>query len=74
MTYLGLRDVSTAQLKTLLRYLHQGELICPLTPAEFARIGLQEQTNACLGILRGLDATAVRAVLTAVLMERLPPP
>lgn len=62
--------VPTDDLKRLLALLHRGELRCPLTPVEIARCGFQVHMEALLGHLRGLDAPAVRAVLTAVLSER----
>ena len=67
----ALTDVPTQDLKQLLRLLHRSELCCPLTPVELTRTGFQAHTASILGVLRGLDAMAVRAVLTAVLMERL---
>lgn len=55
----------------LLRLLHRDELSFPLTPLELARIGLQEPSERILGTLRGLGRDGVRAVLVAVLAERL---
>ena len=63
--------VPTDALKKALALLHHGDLQCPLTPVEVARCGLQAHMDALLGHLRGLDAAAVRAVLTAVLQERI---
>ncbi len=70
-TPLGLTQVPTEDLKTLLHYLHQGEINCPVTPSELARIGLQDRAEAILSTVRGLDASALRAVLVAVIAERL---
>lgn len=67
----GLRLVETEHLRLLLKLLHQGEVECPLTPVELARIGLQDPSEYILGAMRGLDATAVRAVLVSVLAERM---
>jgi len=67
---LGLVDVSTRSLETLLKAVHHGRTELPLTPIGLAALGLQEDANAILGHLRGLDATAVRAVLVAVIAER----
>jgi len=67
----GLTQVPTEDLKTLLRYLHRGELRCPLTPAELARFGLQVRSASLLNHLRGLDATGVRAVVVGILAERM---
>ena len=68
---MGLTEVQTEDLKRAFQLLVRGELNCPLSPWELARCGLQHTTEAMLGTLRGLDAAAVRAVLTAVLAERL---
>ena len=67
----GLTQVPTEDLKTLLRYLHRGELRCPLTPAELARFGLQARSASLLNHLRGLESEAVRAVVVGVLAERI---
>jgi hypothetical protein len=67
----GLTEVSTAELRTLLRAVHRAEARCPLDLPELARHGLQHVAEPLLATLRGLDATAVRAVLVAVIAERL---
>lgn len=67
----GLTQVTTEDLKTMLRYLHRGEMNCPLTPAELARFGLQRCSGSILGHLRKLDVEGCRAVVVAVLAERL---
>ena len=67
----GLTEVETSQLKTLLRAVFRQEIPCPLSPDTLACIGLQEQTGPLLGTLRGLDASAVHAVLVSVLAERM---
>ena len=67
----GLTQVSTEDLKTMLRYLHRQEMNCPLTPAELARFGLQRSSGSILNHLRGLDALAVRAVVVGILAERI---
>jgi hypothetical protein len=66
----GLSEVSTEDLKKAYRLLIHNELKCPLTPVELARTGLQHRQEDFLNLLRGLDAPAVQAVLTAVLSER----
>jgi hypothetical protein len=68
----GLTEVETRHLKQLLALVHRGELNYPLNVQELARTGLQHCAPSLLGQLRGLEAPAVRAVLTAVLAERLP--
>jgi hypothetical protein len=71
MPTFALTTVPTEALKTALTQVHRGEWRYPLTPVEVARVGLQNHADALLGHLRGLDGPAVRAVLTAVLAERL---
>ena len=68
---LALATVPTDELKNLLHYLHQGEVTFPLDSSELARVGLQDRAEPLLQTLRGLDEAAVRAVLVAVLGERL---
>jgi hypothetical protein len=70
MAILALTAVADGHLELLLRRVHRGEVHCPLDVVEIARIGLQDQSEALLGTLRGLDAPAVRAVLVAALAER----
>jgi hypothetical protein len=67
----ALVQVPTDDLKKMLALLHRGELQCPLTPVEVTRCGFQAHIDPLLDHLRGLDAAGVRAVLTAVLSERL---
>lgn len=66
----GLTQVPLDELKKLLAYLHRGEVTFPLTISEATRIGMQARMPD-LELLRGLDATAVRAVLVAVIAERM---
>lgn len=68
---IGLRYLPTEVLKKLLRHLHHGEVECPLRPIPLAALGLQVHAERLLGTLRGLDAAGVRAVLVAVLAERI---
>lgn len=68
---LGLVNVSTEQLRTLLRGVHRGTLVCPLAPALLAGHGLQDVSNEILGHMRDLDRAAVHAVVVAVLAERM---
>lgn len=65
----GLTGASTEQLKRLLRFVHRGEVVCPLTPLELTRIGLATMVGG-VDVLRGLDERGLRAVLVAVLAER----
>ncbi|HFE43949.1 MAG TPA: hypothetical protein ENJ18_00445 [Nannocystis exedens] len=69
--HVGLRQVSTPVLRKLLSDLHHRAIDCPLAPIPLAAIGLQAHTEPIMNHLRGLDAGAVRAVLVAVLAERL---
>lgn len=66
----GLTIVPTAELRELLRYLHRGQVQCPLSPGDLARVGLQDRSEPIMATLRGLDEAAARAVLVAVLAER----
>lgn len=68
---MGLVGMGTEDLRRLYALLVRGELNCPLGPWELARHGFQNSTEVLLGALRGLDEAGVRAVLTAVLAERL---
>ena len=68
----GLTEVSTDALKALLRAVLHEEIGAPLTFEELTRCGLQHCASELLDTLRGLDARAVKALLTAVLAERLP--
>jgi len=66
----GLVPVKTDALRTLLRHLYRGDIEAPLALPDLTRIGLQYCASDLLHHLRGLDNTAVRAVLVAVLAER----
>jgi hypothetical protein len=68
----GLTDVPTEDLKRTLRAVHRGELPCPITADTLACVGLQNRSAHLLSTLRDLDERAVRAVLVAVIAERLP--
>ncbi|MBZ0121462.1 MAG: hypothetical protein K8H88_30985 [Sandaracinaceae bacterium] len=66
---LGLTHLATTDLENLLRALHRGQLTCPIGPRELTAAGLaylQDRVEA----LKGLDQSAVRAVLVAVIAER----
>jgi hypothetical protein len=68
----GLTEVTLDDLKKLLRLLHREEITCPLTIAELTRCGLQHCSPQILGACRGVAANGVRAVVVAVIAERLP--
>lgn len=67
---LGLCEVPTDGLKTMLRQLHQDALPCPLTVSAVVAMGLQDHLTAIMHLMRDLEAPGVRAVLVAVLAER----
>ena len=67
----GLTSLKTEELKTLLRLLHRGQLILPLTAHSVACAGFQYKQQELMSNLRGLDEAGVRAVLVCVLAERL---
>lgn len=67
----GLTEVKTEALKALLKAVHNKQIECPVTPAGVAAVGLQYTDGPLLSTLRGLDDRAVRAVLVAVLAERM---
>lgn len=67
----GLTRVRTEDLKRALAALHRGGLAFPLTIEELTRFGLQHCAQDLLETLRGLDEAGTRAVLVAVLAERL---
>jgi len=66
----ALTAVKTDDLKALLRAVHRGELTCPVTAKALAEVGLLRLGDE-LDFLRGLDEPAVRAVLVAVIAERV---
>lgn len=68
---LALSGVSTANLKKALQALHRGEFDVPVSPVGLARIGLQDASDPFLHTLRDVNAAGVRAVLVAVLAERI---
>ena len=70
----GLTGLTLEELKRLLRYLHHGELSCPVDIVELARLGFQHRGEILLNVFRGLDKRAVQAVVTAVIAERLKNP
>ena len=71
---MGLVDIALDDLKRLLSAVHSGDLPCPLTPDALACQGFQDMSDALLGALRHLDENAVRALLVAVIAERLATP
>ncbi len=68
----GLTEVPTDDLKRCLRAVHRGDLPCPVTADTLALVGLQDRSPPLLETLRDLPEAGVRAVLVAVIAERLP--
>ena len=68
---MALTGVPTLELKQLLALLHRQQIDAPLSPAGIACIGLQHRSEEIMQSLRGLDEAGVRAVLVAVLAERM---
>ncbi len=65
----GLTHVSTEKLKRMLKRLHDGSLVCPVTQMTLVVAGLPDLVDE-VGHLQGLDARAATAVLVAVIAER----
>jgi hypothetical protein len=68
---IGLTQVTTDDLRKGLSALHQGHLRFPLTIEDLTRVGLQHCANELLAVLRKVDEPGARAVLVAVIAERL---
>jgi hypothetical protein len=68
---MALTGVPTEELKQLLRLVHRGEIAMPITPVSLAFVGLQHRAAELMQSLRGLDDAGTRAVLVAVLAERM---
>ncbi len=66
----GLTELTTEELRSLLRHIHRGDLPCPVSADTLACVGFQHRHDAVSGALRGLDQAAARAVLVCVLAER----
>ena len=66
----GLTRVETEDLRRALASVHRGDLRCPPTMENLARVGLQHCANELLAVLRQVDEAGVRAVLVSVLAER----
>ena len=64
-----LKPVKSEDLQAILRFVHRGELPCPIDRVGLAIVGLLRLGDE-LELLAGLDAKAVQAVLVAVLAER----
>lgn len=65
----GLTRVPTPTLEHLLRLVYREQLPCPFTQVGIVTNKLQDVIDD-VGVLKGLDRTAVIAVLVSVLAER----
>ena len=63
-------DLTTEELKRLLKLIVNGEMELPLNAVRIACVGFQHRHEALMNSLRGLDSSAIRALLIAVLHER----
>ena len=68
---MGLVGIRLKVLKALLAAVHSEQLPCPLSPDALACQGFQDLSEQILASLRGLEQEAVRAILVAVIAERL---
>lgn len=66
----GLTHITTPDLVRLFRYVHRGQVSCPLDTVHLALAGFQNVADRLQDSLRGLDQRGVTAVLTAVIAER----
>jgi len=70
----SLAQVSTSVLESLLSAVQEGAIAPPLTRAGLAAIGLRNQEELLEPAFRNLDAGACRAVILAILNERVQKP
>lgn len=66
----ALTELTTEDLKRLLKRVHDGTLECPADQRTLHRAGLSYLVDR-VDFLQGLDEKATRAVLVAVLAERI---
>ena len=67
----GLTQMSTEELKKLLRLMYKEQIDFPLDARRIACAGFQYRHQVLIDALRGLDQHAARAVVICVLAERL---
>ena len=67
----GLTQMSTDELKKLLRLIYKEQIEFPLDAQRIACAGFQYRHQVLIDALRGLDRHAARAVVVCVLAERL---
>jgi hypothetical protein len=65
----GLTAIKSADLKLILKAIYREELSCPISQVGLATVGLLRLGDD-IDTLRGLEESAVRAVIVAVLAER----
>lgn len=66
----GLTALTTDELKTLLRVIHNGQLPCPVTADTLTCVGFQFHHDTVSGALRGMEKSAAISVLVCVIAER----
>ena len=66
---LGLTELRTDELKSLLRLIYNGKLVCPFDRQTLMTMGFN-RVSECGEILCKLEERAVRAILFTVLAER----
>lgn len=71
MKVAGLTNFTTDELKRLLQMVYREQVDFPLNAQRIACIGFQYKHHDLIQALRGLDKSAVQAVLVCVLAERL---
>ncbi len=67
---IGLTEVTTDELKSLLRWVHNGTLPCPFDKSVLMAMGL-EHIAIKIDPVCGLEKPAVRACLVVALSERM---
>jgi hypothetical protein len=67
----GLTNMTTEELKKLLRLIYNNEVTFPLNIQRITCIGFQYKHSVLMKALRDLDESAARAVIVCVLAERL---
>jgi hypothetical protein len=67
----GLTEMTTDELKKLLRLIYRNEVQFPLDAQRIACTGFQYKHQVLINALRDLDEKSARAVIICVLAERL---
>ena len=66
---LGLTELRTDELKSLLKLIYNGKLACPFNRQSLMTMGFN-RVSECAEILCNLEERSVRAILFSVLAER----